>query len=48
MFQGVSMSVSFLEYRGLNASHIVRMMSPMGMYPSHSIINEDSALYISN
>ncbi|MFK8067157.1 MAG: hypothetical protein AB8D52_02835 [Gammaproteobacteria bacterium] len=42
------MSISFLEYRDLNASHTVRMMSPMGMYPSHSIINEDSALYISN
>ncbi|MFD1008778.1 hypothetical protein [Oceanisphaera ostreae] len=42
------MTVSFLEYRDENASHTVRMMSPMGMYPNHSIINEDSALYISN
>lgn len=41
------MQIQFLDYRDKKATHIVRVMSPMGVYPSKSIVLGESGLYIS-
>lgn len=42
------MQIQFLDYRDKKATHIVRVMSPMGVYPSKSIALGESGLYISD
>lgn len=41
------MAIDFLDSRKTEPTHSVRVLSPDGIYPDKSIINENSALYIS-